>query len=325
MRAPGFWRHGRGGVASLALAPIGWCYGAATGLRQTVGKHWRAPVPVVCVGNLIAGGAGKTPVVLEIARRLMARGRAAHMLTRGYGGTEFGPLRVSPGDEARKVGDEALLLAKSGPAWIADDRSKGVREAVEAGAEAIVFDDGFQDPAVAKDLSVLVIDGGYGFGNGRMIPAGPLRESVDAGLARADAAILIGEDRCGALDAIAARVPVIRAKTRLLLPPQASQGPVFAFAGIGRPEKFFGDLESAGLELRGRRPFADHHQFSDAELATLRTMAAETDAKLVTTEKDWVRLPQAMQAEVLAVPLELEWEDRTALDALLDRMLDGDG
>jgi len=324
MRAPGFWRRGRGGFASLLLAPAGWCYGAGTALRQRFGKHWRAPVPVICIGNLIAGGAGKTPVVLEVAGRLASRGIAAHMLTRGYGGTEFGPLRVMPEDEARKVGDEALLLARSGPAWIADDRGKGVREAVETGAEAVVFDDGFQDPAVAKDLSLLVIDGGYGFGNGRMIPAGPLRETVDAGLQRADAAILIGEDRTGVLDAIAGRVPVIRAATRLKLSDELGSGPVFAFAGIGRPEKFFADLEAVGLDLVGRRPFADHHPFSDDELRDLRTMAEETGARLVTTEKDWVRLPQAMRAEVTAIPLDLTWTDPAELDGLLDRALKRD-
>ncbi len=204
MRQPEFWRHD-GAVAKI-LTPLGWAFHGAGRIRRWAARPYCAPIPVICVGNLVAGGAGKTPVAMAIADMLLAARRKPHFLTRGFGGGLAGPVRVDrSGHDAGAVGDEALLLADMAPCWVARDRADGARAAVDAGAEIIVMDDGFQNPQPAKDLSLIVIDGGVGFGNRRVIPAGPLRENLAAGIRRADAAILIGLDTSDAEDALGGR------------------------------------------------------------------------------------------------------------------------
>ena len=202
MRAPDFWR--RRTVTPFLLLPVGWFFSRIGALRQALVRPWRAPVPVLCVGNLVAGGAGKTPLALALGDRLQQNGVTVHFLTRGYGGREAGPLQVDPTRHGfREVGDEALLLARLAPTWVARDRRLGAEAAAKAGAGVLVMDDGFQNPSIEKDLSIIAIDGGYGFGNGLVMPAGPLREPLARGFARADAAVVIGRDRGGA----ASRIP----------------------------------------------------------------------------------------------------------------------
>src|SRR5580658_2968727 len=192
--APVFWGE-EAGLAADLLAPFGAAWDAAGRLRRALARPYRAPAPVICVGNLVAGGAGKTPVTLALTDWLVANGVAVHIVTRGYGGRNVGPLRVDvPRHDADEVGDEALLLASRAPCWVARDRPAGVAAAIEAGAEAVLLDDGFQNPAAAKTLSLLVVDAGYGFGNGRVMPAGPLRENLSRGLARADMVVLLTAD-----------------------------------------------------------------------------------------------------------------------------------
>jgi len=210
MRAPEFW-HEPPGLAAGLLAPAGAVWDLAARLRRTVARPYRAPVPVLCVGNLVAGGSGKTPVALSLARLFTDRGIAVHVVTRGYRGKTVGPVQVdSARHDADAVGDEALLLAAVAPCWVAKDRAPGIAAAVKAGAQAILLDDGFQNPSVAKDLSLVVVDAEYGFGNGRVMPAGPLREPVAAGLARADALVLIGAAPTPS-ELNAASCPVLRA------------------------------------------------------------------------------------------------------------------
>ena len=215
IRAPEFWSgDGGGGLLPLLLSPFAALYGAATA-RRVARPGWKAPVPVICCGNATAGGAGKTTVALDLGRRLANRGIAVHFLLRGYGGSLKGPLRVDPAHhDSLAVGDEALLLAAERPAWISADRAAGARAAIAAGAQAIVMDDGLQNPTLEKDVSLLVVDGTYGFGNGRVIPAGPLREPVAEAAARCRAAVLIGEDECNALALLPPRLPVLRAHRR---------------------------------------------------------------------------------------------------------------
>lgn len=325
MRAPDFWR--RPGVASALLAPAGWLFGFATRLRLQMTTPWRAPVRVLCVGNLVAGGAGKTPVAINLGARLAKHGAKVHFLGRGYGGAATGPLRVdSKAHDAATVGDEALLLARVAPTWIARDRVAGVRAAAD-GADVVVMDDGFQDPVVAKDLSVLVVDGGYGFGNRRVIPAGPLREPVEAALARAQALAVVGADKAGIVDDAAVRaqgIPILRAA--VTPGPEAARlkgQRVVAFAGIGRPEKFFTTLEALGCRVAAARAFADHHPFSDGDIQRLKAEGRDRDARLVTTEKDAVRLPAASRDGVEVLTIALAWSDEAALDALLEPLLKG--
>jgi tetraacyldisaccharide 4'-kinase len=316
MRAPDFW-HEPPGLAAALLAPAGAAWGAVARLRRAMARPYRAPVPVICVGNLVAGGSGKTPVVLSFAGMLAARTTAVHVVTRGYGGSLARPVRVDRAQhDAAAVGDEALLLAARAPCWVARDRAAGIAAAVEAGAAAILLDDGFQNPNVAKDLSLVVVDADYGFGNGRMIPAGPLREPVTTGLARADAVVLVGDGPEPAA-MHGAGCPVLRAA----LEPQNGERfdglRLLAFAGIGRPEKFFAALRRLGAELVVAQPFADHHRYRESEIARLRERAAREDARLVTTAKDWVRLRPSWRAGIEVLEVEIRWQDPTALDCLL--------
>jgi tetraacyldisaccharide 4'-kinase len=318
MRAPEFW-HAPPGLAAGLLAPAGFAVDAAGRLRRALARPYRAGVPVICVGNLVAGGSGKTPVVLSLAGRLP--GAAA--VTRGYGGRLAGPVRVDPArHDAAAVGDEALLLAARLPCWVARDRAAGVRAAEAAGARLVLLDDGFQNPGVAKDLCLVAVDAEYGFGNRRVIPAGPLRERVEPGLARAGAVVLLGDAPppaglagCGRPILAATLVPVDgeRFAGRRLV----------AFAGIGRPEKFFALLRRLGAELVAARPFPDHHRYRAGELAGLHRLAEREGAGLVTTAKDWVRLAPAARAGIAVLDIAVAWRDPEALAAVLAPFADG--
>lgn len=319
MKAPGFWD--RDGALPWLLSPLAALYAAATA-RRVARLGWRAPVPVLCCGNASAGGTGKTTLALDLGARLIARGHAPAFLTRGYGGSARAPRPIRPDDAAEAAGDEPLLLAACAPTYAGGDRTATARLAIADGATALVLDDGLQNPGLAKDLSILVIDGEAGFGNGRVIPAGPLREPVAAAAARCQAALLIGPDRHGALAVLPPALPVLRAT--LHPPPEASDlagQRVMAFAGIGRPEKFFATLAETGATIAARRPFPDHHRYSAAELGALLDTAGRLRALPVTTPKDWVRLPAALRPRIRAVGVALAWQDPAALEALLDTVL----
>jgi tetraacyldisaccharide 4'-kinase len=325
MRAPDFWGEAPGPVGGLLsglLTPIGVALDAAGRLRRSMAQPYHAPVPVACVGNLVAGGSGKTPVVLALAKALAGRGVAAHIVMRGYGGHAPGPLRVDPAThDALAVGDEALLAVAAAPCWVARDRAAGVRAAIAAGAEAILLDDGFQNPGVAKDVALVVVDAAYGFGNGRLIPAGPLRERVASGLARADFVVLIGEEPTAAPEGLAdTNCPILHAALAPLDGARFCGERVVAFAGIGRPEKFFATLRRLGAAPVAERAFADHHPYRAAELAALRRLAAESGAMLVTTAKDSARLPPAARHGIAVLEVELRWRDDAALAPLLVRL-----
>ena len=320
MRAPEFWR--RDGARARLLAPLGGLYAGAVRTRRGLARPWRAPVPVLCVGNAVAGGSGKTPVALSVGRLLADKGAAPHFLTRGYGGRKRGPLRVEPGrHDAAEVGDEALLRAAVAPTWVARDRPAGARAAVREGAGAVVMDDGFQNPSLAKDLSLLVVDGAYGFGNCRVIPAGPLRERPRDAMARADAVVVMGVDAVGVEAGLAERLPVLRAR---LVPVPGSERlagkEVVAFAGIGRPEKFFLTLRELGCHLAAVHEFAAHHRYGEDEIMRLVEEATSRGALAVTTAKDAARLPAAARAMVEVLEVAVEWEQPGALDRLLDQL-----
>jgi tetraacyldisaccharide 4'-kinase len=246
-----------------------------------------------------------------------ARGIAVHVVVRGYGGRLKGPLQIDPqSHDAVMVGDEALMIAAEAPCWVARDRLAGARAAASAGAELVLLDDGFQDPGIVKDLSFVVVDAETGFGNGRLIPAGPLREPVAAGLARAGAVVLLGD---GAAPAAveAAGLPVLRARLHPLDGGRFAHARVVAFAGIGRPQKFFASLAAAGADIVAARAFADHHPYRPSEIARLRRDAARAGARLVTTAKDWARLPPTMRAAVAVLPVAIRWDDPGAAASLL--------
>jgi len=320
MKTPRFW-YRPPDVLSRLLAPAGQAYRAAGLLRRKLVAPYRAAVPVICVGNVVAGGAGKTPVALAIAAVLKRLGRKPVFVSRGYGGAESGPLPVDPGKHtAREVGDEALLLASVAPCWIGRDRTAAVR-AAEREATHIILDDGLQNPAVAHSLSLLVIDGETGVGNGELIPAGPLRETLADALKRVDAVIMIGDDRSGIfshLSSAGKTLPVLRSFLRPCLPEGFPRGgKFFAFAGIARPEKFYATCREAGLDVVRTRDFPDHHMFRAEELAELAGQARRGNLNLITTEKDAQRIPREFRSQISVLPVEISFEEEERLLFLL--------
>lgn len=320
-RAPEFWAEGAASIWPALLAPLSALYGLGNRINRALTRPEDAGLPVISVGNLVAGGAGKTPTALALAKRLRALGHRPHFLTRGYGGGEAGPLRVEPArHDAAAVGDEALLLAEAAPTWVARRRIEGARAAKAAGATLVIADDAHQTYALARRLSFVVVDAAYGFGNGHLLPAGPLRESIAEGLARADAIILIGD---GAGPALPASIPTFRAR----LEPDADQAAalkgkaVYAFAGIARPEKFFATLERLGAQVLGRESFPDHAPYTPDRIMRLVEAAHKAKAEPVTTLKDWARFPPEARAMARPLRVELEIINAAALDDFLQKAL----
>ena len=314
MRAPGFWGARKPSALARALQPIGAVYGRLTASRMARPGE-RAGAPVICVGNFVAGGAGKTPAAIALARMLIAERRRVGFLSRGYGGAKRAePVRVDPNvHNATMVGDEPLLLADVGPCWVGESRVQAAKMAVEAGTEIVLLDDGLQNPTLVKDLAVAVVDGEQGFGNGLCIPAGPLRAPVAAQLRFVQALIVIGGDETAilAISASAPGKPILRAN----LEPDAYAAAsligreVVAFAGIARPEKFYATLRRVGAQIVTTRDFPDHHVFTAREIEALTEEAVQRGALLVTTEKDRVRLAPRRARAVVTLPVTLRFDE----------------
>jgi tetraacyldisaccharide 4'-kinase len=324
MSEPAFWwRAGTGGL----IAPLATLYGVVAGLRMQA-RGRQAGLPVICLGNLTVGGAGKTPAALAVAQFLHAAHERPFFLSRGYGGRLTGPVRVNPTlHRAADVGDEPILLARLAPTVVARDRVAGAAFARSAGASVIVMDDGFQNPSLAKDLSLILVDGRRGIGNGRVVPAGPLRAPLELQLDRAQALIVVGPPD-GAACVIERterhRIPLFHAR---LEPDRAvvnaiGQRKVLAFAGIADPEKFFATLNSAGIQIVNRTSFPDHHRFSAAEALDLLAQAQANNLMLLTTEKDLARLTgepelQQLATHTSALPVRLVIEDQDRLREMI--------
>lgn len=323
MREPHFWTvtdkrtRAAAPMTKLLLTPISMLYRWAGQRRIAKTQPFDSGLPVICIGNLTLGGAGKTPVTDIVRKHFTARNIRAASLSRGYRGSLDGAHRVHPARHTSgEVGDEPLMLSMSGESWISKDRPEGARAMKADGVELIIMDDGHQNPTLKKTLSIVVIDASNPFGNGHIFPKGPLRERVADGLSRAQAAVLMGEgeipeqlaDFSGA---------ILRAKLEPLA--QLAPGRYIAFAGIGRPSRFFDSLQKQpGVELSEGVPYPDHHAFHPSDLSFLMKLASERDAKLVTTDKDYVRLPTSMKDKVVRASVAAKFEDEAALARLLD-------
>jgi tetraacyldisaccharide 4'-kinase len=334
MRPPAFWfaPPGKPGIRARLLSPLGWLYARITARRMARGDGWRAPLPVTCVGDLAAGGTGKIEAMQALALHLQARGRAPAILSCGHGVRLDKPVRIDPQNHtAADVGDAPLLAAAFAPTLIAQDPATGARaisETASAGAvrvDCILIDDGLQDPRLFKDLTLIVVDAVTGFGNGRCIPAGPLREPADQGLSRADLLLSIGSPAAQEAfhltwgDLI--RMPRIRGRMEPLQTGMDWHGArVLAFAGTGQPERFFATLESLGADLVRAEALETHQPLTGSLMTRLDREAQTLGAQLVTTEKDAVRLPHTFRHRVLTLPVRLRIEDPGPLDAALDRI-----
>ncbi len=328
MKAPGFWAKRRPTLLARMLQPAGIVYGRATARRMREAGE-RVGAPAICVGNFVAGGAGKTPAALAVARILIGNGRRVAFLSRGYGGAErVEPLLVdASAHTAVIVGDEPLLLAKVAPCWVGRDRVRSARSAIEAGANALVLDDGLQNPGLVKDLAFAVVDGETGFGNGLCVPAGPLRAPVSAQLPLVRALIVLGGEDA-AVSGIAASAPgkpIIRASLEpdALAAARLIGREVVAFAGIARPEKFYATLRRVGAQIVMTRDFPDHHSYTPREIEALIEEAGRRGALLATTEKDLVRLGQRHARAVVTLPVTLRFEEPGAVQRMLRRALRG--
>ncbi|RFB03864.1 tetraacyldisaccharide 4'-kinase [Parvularcula marina] len=317
---PRFWsaKEGRHHPLALLLSPLGGIYGAAVARKLAKSVPEKAPIPVICAGNITMGGVGKTPFVAELASRLSAMGHTPFILTRGYGGSLTGPVRAAPEHTAAEIGDEARMLSCDHPVIVSRDRVEGAKLAHDEGASAIVMDDGFQNPGLHKDVTFLLVDGETGLGNGRIFPAGPLREAPHAALTRAAALVIVGgreEHQPPHLPESA--LPVMRMRLESVVPLERLGQPAHAFSGIGRPEKFFKGLETAGVELLERTSFPDHHMFTEEEIARLIARAAADDAQLLTTEKDFARLSPDQADGITPIPARLTLDNPALLDQFL--------
>lgn len=302
MKAPSFWYQPPGFLSTL-LQPLGWLYGKGGKLLSSLKRAQHFSVPIISVGNIVCGGSGKTPTALALARLLQSHGHRVHFVTRGYGGTQKGPLKVDLEHHSyRDVGDEPLLLAHTAPTWVAKERPLGVQMAIEKGADIIILDDGHQTHLLHKDISFVVVDAMQGYGNACVIPAGPLREDLSAGLKRTDALIVIGEGE------LALSKTFFRAQIRnqpLSLPSNR----VVAFCGLGFPMKFYKTLEELGVDLVATHSFPDHYKYKEQDLLELQNLAKNHQAVLVTTRKDAVKIPSPWRMGIQILDIDIHFED----------------
>jgi tetraacyldisaccharide 4'-kinase len=310
MRTPSFWYQPRGALATF-LSPLGWLYGAGDKLISLFKKPHRFSVPIISVGNIVSGGSGKTPTAIALAQLLQTHGYGVHFVTRGYGGREYGPLLVNPSShQPLDVGDEPLLLAQHAPTWIAKKRAEGIEAAIQQGAQVIILDDGHQTKGIHKDISFVVVDLLQGFGNGCVLPAGPLRENLKRGLKRADAVITIGDSRH------MLSLPIDKKIFNATMVPQSLKipvNPVAAFCGLGFPEKFYKSLEDADFTLVATESFPDHYAYTHEDLLRLDKLAQKHQATLITTRKDFVKLPSMWQSRVHVFDIHVDFADPTAI------------
>ena len=317
-KAPKFWNDKTilSSALSSALLPLSWIWRGITAARLAWIKPEKAQLPVICIGNISVGGTGKTPFTAYLCQLLGSSGYSACILTRGYGGKQKGPLIADPNTHsAADIGDEALMLSQNNMVCISHDRVAGARFiARNLPSDVIIMDDGMQNPWLKKDITLAVFDGAVGLGNGQILPSGPLRQSLKSALPSIDIAVINGSDKTGLKQSLPQKLTYL--SPRLLPNPETAdeikQRSLLGFAGIGRPQGFFDTLEECGATLVKTLPFADHHPYSEADLTRLHLEATQLGAELITTQKDWVRLPPEWRERILVLDVSLMLEDEDA-------------
>ncbi|MCP4394626.1 MAG: tetraacyldisaccharide 4'-kinase [Alphaproteobacteria bacterium] len=322
METPKFWTSRKHPLSRL-LQPLGWLYAGASSLRNVLAAPKKASIPVICIGNVTAGGSGKTPVAIAIAEHLINNEKIdAHFLTRGYGGSTSEVKADLNEHTADQIGDEPMLLAKTAPTWVYPNRVRGAKTAASYGAELIIMDDGMQNPCLVKDMSFIVVDGKFGIGNGRIIPAGPLREHFEIGAKRADAIIIIGKDETGIQRLCPPSMPIFKAS----LEPNANDAEkikgrsVIAFAGIGRPSKFFDTLRDIGCNVVSTYEFKDHYPYAPTDIQPILDEAFRMDAVPVTTAKDYVKLTLDQRQQINVLNVSIKWENDAIFNDIMSKI-----
>ncbi|MFK7839952.1 MAG: tetraacyldisaccharide 4'-kinase [Bdellovibrionales bacterium] len=325
VKTPSFWYPApdvKKPLKAFMLSPLSWFYHLGFKIHYGVVDAKVVDVPIICVGNLNVGGTGKTPSCIALEKIFTERNitKAPYFLLRGYGGSERGPLLVNPEtDLSKDVGDEALLLSRYAPTIIATDRVEGAKYAKELGADLVIMDDGFQNPSLEKDISLLVINGAIGFGNGCLLPAGPLREPLEEGLNKANGFLLIGDDAHDVRSILPSDKPVFGATLKAFednLPCRDKR--YIAFTGLGYPQKFFNFLmHDCGYDIIETVGFSDHYDYQDRDIERLRALADKENAALITTEKDFVRLSPSQRDGVSTLPVFMQFSEEDALAAFI--------
>lgn len=313
---PSHWYKPQANAPALFLLPFAWVWMAVTRVRRYLSKPYRAKAKVICIGNVAVGGAGKTPLAIALMDALREAGLASNpcFLKRGYGGKAKGVTLIDSTASFDDYGDEALLLAQHAPTLVSADRRAALQLADRSGFDVAICDDGFQNPYFIKDMSILVFDGAYGVGNGLCVPAGPCREPLKEAVLRAQAAVIVGDDKTGLRDELNS-IPTFAAHFKAAYNQRG--GRYLAFAGIGRPEKFFETLAASNYDIVKSVPFADHHVYSASELDVLLVEAERLSARLITTEKDHVRLPDAYKPCIDTLPVSLRVDGMPELLTLI--------
>ncbi len=323
LKAPKFWYKKKDTYLSNSLYPLSLLFRFGTKIRNALSRKGVSKIPVICIGNIVVGGAGKTPVALKIGSLLKQKGYTPHFVSKGYGGIETNNTLIKEWHSAKSVGDESILLSEIAPTWIGQDRNKSFDLAKELGADCIVMDDGFQNPTLQKDFSIIVINGEQGFGNKRVIPSGPLRESISRGISRANLVVIIGEISEDVKNKIPSTLPLIHANFKITKDNKIYKNQkVTAFAGIAYPEKFFNSLKEQGAIIEREVSYPDHHIFDENDMLNLAEIANVTKSILVTTKKDFVRIPKLYRSLISTLDGEIEFEDENLLLEILGNILE---
>ena len=323
LKAPKFWYQKKDTYLSNFLYPLLLIFSFGTKIRNILSTTNKGPLPIICVGNIVVGGAGKTPVALKIGKLLIKAGYKPGFISKGYAGLIKNSTLVKSWHSARSIGDESILLSEVANTWVGVDRINSARLAKEKNSNCLIMDDGFQNPTIYKDFSIIVINASQEFGNKRVMPSGPLRESIKRGLSRSNLVIVIGDPSHELKQLIPKNIPIVKAKFEIKKENKNFKGQnIIAFAGIAYPEKFFQSLTNEGAKIFKKITFPDHHIYSENDLLSLAEIANKKKSILVSTKKDFVRIPKSFRSLVNTLEGEIVFEDEEFIVEILSNVIE---